>query len=141
MKSKTKNIIRNILLGAIASLYNTNAQASDCSSEPLLEGLSDKDKQDAVGALKNKIVRNVLQIKKNGDTKMIAGHRSHMSHRSGGGGGGGHYSHASHYSSYGSGGNSRHSSHSSHSSSTTYSAPRPAPKTYKTYNLGDRTLN
>lgn len=140
MKSKTKNIIRNILLGAIASLYNTNAQASDCSSEPLLEGLSDKDKQDAVGALKNKIIRNVLQIKKNGDTKMIAGHRSHMSHRSGGGGGGGHYSHASHYSSYGSGGNSRHSSHSSHSSSTTYSAPRPAPKTYKTYNLGDRTL-
>lgn len=139
MKSKTKNIIRNILLGAIASLYNTNAQASDCSSEPLLEGLSDKDKQDAVGALKNKIIRNVLQIKKNGDTKMIAGHRSHMSHRSGGGGGG-HYSHASHYSSYGSGGNSRHSSHSSHSSSTTYSAPRPAPKTYKTYNLGDRTL-
>lgn len=137
MKSKTKNIIRNILLGAIASLYNTNAQASDCSSEPLLEGLSDKDKQDAVGALKNKIIRNVLQIKKNGDTKMIAGHRSHMSHRSGGGGGGGHYSHASHYSSYGSGGNSRHSSHSSHSSSTTYSAPRPAPKTY---NLGDRTL-
>lgn len=104
------------------------------------EGLSDKDKQDAVGALKNKIIRNVLQIKKNGDTKMIAGHRSHMSHRSGGGGGGGHYSHASHYSSYGSGGNSRHSSHSSHSSSTTYSAPRPAPKTYKTYNLGDRTL-
>lgn len=140
MKSKTKNIIRNILLGAIASLYNTNAQASDCSSVPLLEGLSDKDKQDAVGALKNKIIRNVLQIKKNGDTKMIAGHRSHMSHRSGGGGGGGHYSHASHYSSYGSGGNSRHSSHSSHSSSTTYSAPRPAPKTYKTYNLGDRTL-
>ena len=140
MKSKTKNIIRNILLGAIASLYNTNAQASDCSSEPLLKGLSDKDKQDAVGALKNKIIMNVLQIKKNGDTKMIAGHRSHMSHRSGGGGGGGHYSHASHYSSYGSGGNSRHSSHSSHSSSTTYSVPRPAPKTYKTYNLGDRTL-
>lgn len=140
MKSKTKNIIRNILLGAIASLYNTNAHASDCSSVPLFEGLSDKDKQDAVSALKNKIIRNVLQIRKNGDTKMIAGHRSHMSHRSGGGGGGGHYSHASHYSSYGSGGSSRHSSHSSHSSSTTYSAPKPTPKTYKTYNLGDRTL-
>lgn len=56
MKSKTKNIIRNILLGAIASLYNTNAQASDCSSEPLLEGLSDKDKQDAVGALKTRLL-------------------------------------------------------------------------------------
>lgn len=140
MKSKTKNIIRNILLGAIASLYNTNAQASDCSSAPSFEGLNEEDKQDAVSAFKNKIIKNVLQIKKNGDSREIAGHRSHMSHRSGGGGGGGHYSHASHYSSYGSGGGSGHSSHSSHSSSTTYSAPKPAPKTYKTYDLGDRTL-
>lgn len=142
MKNKAKKIIRNILIGAVASIYNSDAQAADNSAKPLFEGLNGDDKESAVSALKNKIIRNVLQIKKNGDTKLIAGHRSHMSHRSGGGGGGGHYSHASHYSGYG-GGSSRHSSHSSHSSSsygTTYSAPKPAPKTYKTYDLGDRTL-
>lgn len=140
MKDKAKKIIRNILIGAVASLYHTDAQAAGNSAQPLLEGLNGDDKESAVSALKNKIIRNVLQIKRNGDTKLIAGHRSHMSHRSGGGGGGGHYSHASHYSGYGGGGSS-HSSHSSHSSSsygTTY--PKPAPKTYKTYDLGDRTL-
>lgn len=142
MKDKAKNIIRNILIGAVASLYHADAQAAENSTQPLLDGLNGDDKESAVSALKNKIIRNVLQIKKNGETKLIAGHRSHMSHRSGGGGGGGHYSHASHYSSYGGGGSS-HSSHSSHSSSsygTTYSAPKPAPKTYKTYDLGDRAL-
>lgn len=142
MKDKAKKIIRNILIGAMASLYHTDAQATENPTIPLFEGLNGDDKESAVSALKNKIIRNVLQIKKNGETKLIAGHRSHMSHRSGGGGGGGHYSHASHYSSYGGGGSS-HSSHSSHSSSsygTTYSAPKPAPKTYKTYDLGDRTL-
>lgn len=142
MKNKAKKIIRNILIGAVVSIYNTDAQAADNPAKPLFEGLNGDDKESAVSALKNKIIRNVLQIQKNGDTKLIAGHRSHMSHRSGGGGGGGHYSHASHYSGYG-GGSSRHSSHSSHSSSsygTTYSAPKPAPKTYKTYDLGDRTL-
>lgn len=142
MKDKAKKIIRNILIGAVASLYHADAQAAENSTQPLLEGLNGDEKESAVSALKNKIIRDVLQIKKNGETKLIAGHRSHMSHRSGGGGGGGHYSHASHYSSYGGGGSS-HSSHSSHSSSsygTTYSAPKPAPKTYKTYDLGDRTL-
>lgn len=142
MKDKAKKIIRNVLIGAVASIYNSNAQAAEGSTSPLLEGLNGEDKNDAVSALKNKIIKNVLQITKSGGTKLIAGHRSHMSHRSGGGGGGGHYSHASHYSSYGGGGSS-HSSHSSHSSSsygTTYSAPKTAPKTYKTYTLGDRTL-
>lgn len=142
MKTKAKKIIRNILIGAVASLYHTDAQAAENSTLPLLEGLNGDDQESAVSALKNKIIKNVLQVKKNGETKLIAGHRSHMSHRSGGGGGGGHYSHASHYSGYG-GGSSRRNSHSSPGSSsygTTYSAPKPTPKTYKTYNLGDRTL-
>ena len=142
MKTKAKKIIRNILIGAVASLYHTDAQAAENSTLPLLDGLNGDDQESAVGALKNKIIKNVLQVKNNGETKLIAGHRSHMSHRSGGGGGGGHYSHASHYSGYG-GGSSRRSSHSSPGSSsygTTYSAPKPTPKTYKTYNLGDRTL-
>lgn len=142
MKHKAKKIIRNILIGAVASLYHTDAQAAESSTPPLLEGLNGDDQESAVSALKNKIIKNVLQVKKNGETKLIAGHRSHMSHRSGGGGGGGHYSHASHYSGYSSG-SSRRRSHSSPGSSsygTTYSTPKPAPKTYKTYDLGDRTL-
>lgn len=135
MKESAKRLIRNVLLGAVASLCHTGAQAADTPSLPSEE---DDDGKDMVRALKNKIYRNVLRITADGGTKLIAGHRSHMSHRSGGGGGG-HYSHASHYSSYGGGGSS-HSSHASHSSSsygTTYSAP----KTYKTYTLGERTLS
>lgn len=139
MKDKAKKLIRNILIGAVASLYSPSAQAKENSIASVLDNLNDDDKKDAVNALKNKIYRNVLQITKKGDTKLIAGHRSHMSHRSGGGGGGGHYSHASHYSSYGgSGGRNSHTSHSS--SSYTPAVSRPAPKTYKTYSLGDRTL-
>lgn len=142
MKKKAEKIIRNLLIGAVASLYHADVKAAEVSTMSLLDGLYGDDKESAIGALKSKIIRNVVQIQKNGDTRMIAGHRSHMSHRSGGGGGGGHYSHASHYSSYGSG-SSRRSSHSSHSSSSyqsTYSPPKPAAKTYKTYDLGDRTL-
>lgn len=139
MKNKAKKIIRNILIGAVASLYHTNAQAAENPAKPLWEGLNGEDKKDAVNALRNKIYRNVLKITKNGDTKLIAGHRSHMSHRSGGGGGGGHYSHASHYSSYGGGGSSG-SSHSSNSHASSTKVSKPAPKTYKTYSLGDRTL-
>ena len=103
MKNKAKKLIRNILIGAVASLYSTNTQAKESATVSFLDNLNDDDKKDAVNALKNKIFRNVLQITKKGDIKLIAGHRSHMSHRSGGGGGGGHYSHASHFSSYGGG--------------------------------------
>ena len=137
MKDKAKSIIQNILIGAIAAIYHTDAQAvENFSSQP--RALNEGDKNDAVSILKRKISKNVLRITKNGDTKLIAGHRSHMSHRSGGGGSGGHYSHASHYSSYG--GGSSHSSHSSHSSSSYAPKPTPIPKTYKTYSLGDRTI-
>ena len=66
MKNKAKKIIRNILIGAVASIYNSDAQAADNSAKPLFEGLNGDDKESAVSALKNKIIRNVLQIKKNG---------------------------------------------------------------------------
>lgn len=142
MKDKARKLIRNVLLGAVASMYNTNVQAVTENGLPLLENLNDEDQKDVVSALKNKVYKNVLQISSKGDLKLIAGHRSHMSHRSGGGGGGGHYSHASHYSSYGGGGSS-HSSHSSHSSSSyspTYTRPKPVRKNYTNYNIGDRTI-
>lgn len=137
MKRKAKKIIRNLLIGAVASIYHTDAQAADSHSAPLLEGLDGENKSDAVSALRNKVFKNVLQMTRNGNVKLIAGHRSHMSHRSSRGGG--HYSHTSHYSGYGTG-RSSHTSHSSSSYGSTYTAPKPAPKTYKTYDLGDRTL-
>lgn len=136
MKRKAKKIIRNLLIGAVASIYHANAQAADNHSAPLLEGLDGETKSDAVSALRNKVFKNVLQMTRNGNVKLIAGHRSHMSHRSSRGG---HYSHTSHYSGYGAG-RSSHTSHSSSSYGTTYSTPKPAPKTYKTYDIGDRTL-
>jgi len=139
MKHKARKLIHSILIGAVATLYHTDAKALELAS-PSMEGFDGEDAKDAVSALKRKTIKNVLKITSTGDTKLIAGHRSHMSHRSGGGGGGGHYSHVSHYSSYGGGGSS-HSSHSSHSSSSYAPAPKPAPKTYKTYDLGDRTLS
>lgn len=143
MNNKAKKIIRNLLVGAVASIYNMNAQAEN-AAQPLLNSLTGEDKKDAVRALGNKIYRNVLRITSKGDTKLIAGHRSHMSHRSGGGGGGGHYSHASHYSGYG--GSRSHSSHSSHSpssyvpsrSTVTPSKPK---KTYKNYMVGERNIS
>jgi len=138
MKNKVKKVIRNILIGAVASLYNINAQATKNSASTLLEGLNGKDKEDAMNALKHKIYRNVLQITNKGDTKLIAAHRSHMSHRSGSGGG--HYSHVSHYSSYGDSSHSSHSSHSSSSYAPSRSISGPATKTYKNYSLGDRIL-
>ena len=82
MKNKAKKIIRNLLVGAVASIYNMNAQAEN-AAQPLLNSLTGEDKKDAVRALGNKIYRNVLRITSKGDTKLIAGHRSHMSHRSG----------------------------------------------------------
>ena len=81
MRNKAKKIIRNILIGAVASIYNTDVKATEYSAKPLFEGLNGDDKESAASALKNKIIRNVLQLQKNGDTKLIAGHRSHMSHR------------------------------------------------------------
>lgn len=143
MKDKAKKIIRNLLVGAVASIYNTNVQA-ETTTQPLLNSLLGEDKKDAVRAFGNKVYRNVLQITAKGDTKLIAGHRSHMSHRSGGGGGGGHYSHASHYSGYG--GSRSHSSHSSHSSSSYVPSrrtmtPTTPKKTYKNYAVGDRTIS
>lgn len=52
MKHKAKKIIRNILIGAVASLYHTDAQAAENSTPPLLEGLNGDDQESAVSALK-----------------------------------------------------------------------------------------
>ena len=62
MKNKAKKLIRNILIGAVASLYSTNTQAKESATVSFLDNLNDDDKKDAVNALKNKIFRNVLQI-------------------------------------------------------------------------------
>ena len=48
MKNKAKKIIRNILIGAVASIYNTDAQAADNPAKSLFEGLNGDDKESAV---------------------------------------------------------------------------------------------
>lgn len=126
MKNNAKKIIRTILLSATVSLFHASAKADakKCLSFDLDLGLGNGGASPEVSKGKQPIVRNVYKILRNGDSKLIAGHRSHSSHRSSRGG---HYSHSS-------------SSHYSHSSSTSsvYTAPK---KTAGDYTLGDRTLS
>ena len=91
------------------------------------------------------LVKNIYKIMRNGDAKLIAGHRSHSSHRSSRGG---HYSHSSSsshrsHSSHRSSGGGSHYSHSSSSygSGSSSSVYTPPVKTAGDYTLGDRTLS
>lgn len=142
MKDTTKHKIRALLVTAIAAVLNTTASAKDVAAEIQNTSKSEGDLDELKNQKFNRIYRNVLRIGSNGNTKLIAGHRSHMSHRSGGGGGGGgggHRSHMSHYSSYSGGGSSHYSSSSSYGSG--YTAPsKPKIKTPGEYSLGDRKI-
>lgn len=160
MKDKAKKIIQSALLGAIASLYASNAQATE-RSMPLLENLDGEDSKDVEVALRKKVYKDVLQITSNGELRTIAGHRSHSSHSShrSSSSGGAHYSHTSHtshYSSSSSSGSYRSSSSSSsinsnHSTSsslksgfydtTTPVAAKPVKKKVSKFTLGERTLS
>lgn len=131
MKSKSKNIIKTLLLSATVALFHGSAKADAKKSLSLdLDlGLGNGGATPEVSKGKQPIVRNVYKILRNGEPKLIAGHRSHSSHRSSRGG---HYSHSS----------SSHYSHSSSSygsgnRSSVYTAPA---KTAGDYTLGDRTL-
>lgn len=141
------------MMSSAMSLFHIPASAADkpLATMPDLgfDGLNDGSRgNEAVSSLKQKVYKNVLKLKRNGEPQLIAGHRSHSSHRSGGGG---HYSHSSSshrsHSSHRSSGGGSHYSHSSSSSyrssgsgstSTVYTAPA---KTYKDYSLGDRALS
>lgn len=156
MTDKAKKVIRNILIGAIATLYNTDVQASTNGANAISDGFSEADKKGVLRAIGRRMFKNVLQLTRNGDTKILAGHTSHRSHSS----------HSSHRSSRGG-----HTSHASHYSSTntvrttptvkkttpkqetvsntqkaknttrtnTVASTNPA-KTFRTFSLGDRTF-
>ncbi len=141
MKDEIKKVIRQTVLGAIASILHNNVYATEAVTPSLSSiDIGQNYSKDLISSIRRKIIKNVLAVSPNGETKLIAGHRSHMSHRSGGGGGGGgHQSHYSHYSSYNSDSYYSHSS-SSYSGSRRKSITTSPKKTYATYSLGDRTL-
>lgn len=144
MKNKSKKIIKTLLLSAtVALLHGTaKADAKKSFSLDLDLGLPNGGAAPEVSKGQQPIVKNVYKILRNGDAKLIAGHRSHSSHRSSRGG---HYSHSSsssHRSHRSSGGGSHYShSSSSYGSGSRSSVYTPPAKTAGDYSLGDRTLS
>ncbi len=147
MKSKSSKIIKTLLLSATVALFHGSAKA-DVKKDFSLDldlGLGNGGVNPEVSKGKQPLVKNVYKILRNGDAKLIAGHRSHSSHRSSRGG---HYSHSSSsshrsHSSHRSSGGGSHYSHSSSSygSSSRSSVYTPPAKTAGDYSLGDRTLS
>lgn len=156
MKRPSRKILKTLLFSAAMSMIHSNAKADEpIAGQPLSLGdIGDGSRFSEFDNLKKKVIKNVYTIKRDGETKLIASHRSHQSHRS----------HSS----------SRHGNHYSHSSSTTRSSGRsyggssyggasyggssgstnslytptpstpkakPQAKTIETYSLGDRTLS
>ena len=147
MKNKSKKIIKTLLLSATVALFHGTAKADVKKSFSLdLDlGLPNGGASPEVSKGQQPIVKNVYKIMRNGDAKLIAGHRSHSSHRSSRGG---HYSHSSSsshrsHSSHRSSGGGSHYSHSSSSygSGSRSSVYTPPAKTAGDYSLGDRTLS
>lgn len=147
MKSKSKSIIKTLLVSATVALFHGSAKADvkkDFSLDLDLD-LGNRGASPEVSKGKQPIIKNVYKILHSGEPKLIAGHRSHSSHRSSRGG---HYSHSSSsshrsHSSHRSSGGGSHYSHSSSSygsgsSSSSYVTPV---KTAGDYTLGDRTLS
>lgn len=64
MKNKAKKLIRNILIGAVASLYSTNTQAKESATVSFLDNLNDDDKKDAVNALKTRFLEMFYRLQK-----------------------------------------------------------------------------
>lgn len=147
MKSKSKKIIKTLLLSATVALFHgaAKADAKKSLSLDLDLGLPNGGASPEISKGKQPLVKNVYKIMRNGDAKLIAGHRSHSSHRSSRGG---HYSHSSSsshrsHSSHRSSGGGSHYSHSSSSygSGSSSSVYTPPVKTAGDYTLGDRTLS
>lgn len=121
MNSVAKKILKSLLLSATVALVNSANAKKTSLPESLTLGLSSDNQELKEADSKQKIVRDVYKILKNGNAKLIAGHRSHSSHSSHRSSSGGHYSHSS--SSYSSGSYSRSTGTSSgtYKSSTTTS--------------------
>jgi hypothetical protein len=144
MNKSAKNIIRALLLSATVALSNQAKADNDPKPLSLDLGFGPDNADIETEKDKQKVIRNIYKIQRNGDYKLIAGHRSHYSHRSSRSG---HYSHSSssHVSHY-SHRSANTGSHYSHSSSSSYGGGRssssvaPA-KTPASYSLGDRSLS
>lgn len=137
MKSKSRKIIKTLLLSATVALFHgaAKADAKKSLSLDLDLGRPNGGTSPEVSKGQQSLVKNIYRIMRNGDAKLIAGHRSHSSHRSHRSSRGGHYSHSS--------SSSRHYSHSSSSygSGRSSSVYTPPVKTAGDYTLGDRTLS
>jgi hypothetical protein len=134
MNDKAIKLIKGLLLSATVALAGrVNAADKNAVTSPDLD-LGPTDRATEVDQEPQKIMRNVCRIQRNGEYKLIAGHRSHRSHSSHRSSSSGHYSHSS--SSYHS-----HSSSSSYGSSNTSSSTTTYTTTPKTYQLGDRSLS
>ena len=156
-----KRIIKGTLLTAIATIASADASAE--SVEAISKAKNNDSAKDAADELitklgSNRIYKNVLKVKPNGELIEVAGHRSHMSHRSSNGGS---YtpsrstrrttrsSHTSHSSSSYSGGSVTRSTNTTKTktSATSTSTKKSSTssvyggsKTTKVYSLGDRVL-
>lgn len=130
------NIIKSILLTALAAISNNVANAQAIKQNPNIWDANDDDEQ-IKDLSKKRSFHNVVRVCKSGRLMQVAQHFSHSSHSS----------HSSHYSSAGSGMNGAHQTSSSVNS--TYSSngtmqesetqPRIARKV-ASYKLGDANI-
>lgn len=155
MKKPSKKLLKTLLFSAAMSLIHSSAKADEpVAGVPLSPGdIGDGSRFGEFDNLKKKVIKNVYTIKRDGETKLIASHRSHQSHRSHSSSRhGNHYSHSSSTtrssrsyggSSYGGSSGSSYggSTNSLYTPSTSTPKAKPQAKTIETYSLGDRTLS
>lgn len=127
MKKEIKHRLQAIVLTAIASALQSESHA-DNLKRPVVLPVKDKTVLSSSKSKWNTILNNVVKITRNGDFKIVAGHRSHSSHSS----------HRSHYSSRG--GSNHYSSSSSYTSGSKGSYVGEPSKSPSEYILGERTL-
>lgn len=154
MSHISNRIIKALLLSATIALAN-NAKTSAKSLSQDLDLNSNPNPNNNLSKDNRKIIKDIYKIKRDGTSKLIAGHRSHSSHSSHRSSSGGHYSsHYSHSSSsssyYGSSSSSESSSSSSNNNTKSGSSNSTIKKTLSSnskpsispeaYSLGDRAL-
>lgn len=103
MKKNPRNILKGLLLSAIATMFNSNANAEETMS--ITNNLKEEDANELKSSFR-RIYKNVLKISPSGKMIGVNSHRSHSSHSS--------HRSGSYVRSH-----SSHTSHTSHSSSST----------------------
>lgn len=103
MKKNPRNILKGLLLSAIATMFNSNANAEEALT--VTNDLNEEDANELKSSFR-RVYKNVLKISPSGKTIGVNIHRSHSSH-------------SSHRSGSYARSHSSHTSHTSHSSSST----------------------